>query len=70
MLLPSPQVINDLIIEECDEGFILSAKDNTECAAWLAHYNETEELRKEFEDWFVGLLQNRLEELQQSDNEN
>lgn len=70
MLLPSPQVIDDLIVEEYDGGLLLSAKDNTECAAWLAHYNETEELRKEFEEWFVGILQDRLEELQQNGNEN
>lgn len=70
MLLPSPQVIDDLIVEEYDGTFLLSAKDNTECASWLAHYSKTEKLRKEFEEWFVGILQNRLDELQQSDNEN
>lgn len=70
MLLPSPQVIDDLIVEEYDGGLLLSANDNTECAAWLAHYSKTKKLRKEFEEWFVGILQNRLEEFQQNGNEN
>lgn len=53
---PSPEALDDLTVEDSEEGFSLSAPDNTECAAWLAYYNQTEELREQFNREFLAAI--------------
>jgi len=53
---PSPQALEDLTVEDAEEGLSLSAPDGTECAAWLSYYNETEERREEFNQAFTAVL--------------
>ena len=61
---PSPEAIDDLTIEETEEGFELQAPDGTECARWLSYYSRTEELHKTFEAAFVEVLKQHLENLE------
>jgi len=50
MKWPTPESFKDLTILELPNGggFEFSAPEGTECANWLNHYNQTEELKKEF----------------------
>jgi hypothetical protein len=67
MWWPSPEAIESLFVEDAENGFILSAPDNTECGAWLQYWNQTEEHQKIFEEAFVEMLRSYLNKL---DNEN
>lgn len=60
-----PKDLDDLTVEEVEGGFDLSAPDGTECAAWLSYYNQTEELRQTFNDAFVEMLMEHLENLKE-----
>lgn len=60
-----PKDLDDLTVEEVEGGFDLSAPDGTECAAWLSYYNQTEELRQTFNDAFVEMLREHLENLEE-----
>jgi len=53
---PHPDSISDLIVEDCEVGFELSAKDGTECAQWLSYYSQNKELHEKFEKAFVEML--------------
>lgn len=53
---PSPDVLDDLIIEEIPEGFSLSAPDGTECSAWLGYYMESEERQEQFNKCFLDAI--------------
>jgi len=55
---PLPGAIDDLTVEETEGGFTLSAPDDTECAAWLQHWNATEERREVFQAEFETALTN------------
>ena len=63
MWWPSPEALNDLTVEETEEGFDLSAPTGSECGLWLAHFSETEELRQEFQTKFNNCLLNYIKEL-------
>jgi hypothetical protein len=60
---PHPDSISDLIVEDCDEGFNLSAPDGTECAEWLWYYSQSEELHEKFETAFTQMLSDYLTSL-------
>jgi hypothetical protein len=53
---PHPEAFQDLTVEDTEEGFTLSAPDNTECAEWLAHWDQDEAHHKIFEDMFIQVL--------------
>lgn len=57
---PHPDSISDLIVEDCDEGFNLSAPDGTECAEWLWYYSQSGELHEKFEKAFTQMLSDYL----------
>jgi hypothetical protein len=67
MWWPSPEAIKDLFIEDTEEGFTLSAPDDTECGAWLQYWGQTQEHEKIFERAFVEMLSSYLKQLE---NEN
>lgn len=66
---PSPEAFDDLTVEDAEHGFTLSAPDGTECAAWLDHYNQTDELREQFNEAFTACLKQHLERLENGSQE-
>jgi len=60
---PHPDSISDLVVEDCEVGFELSAKDGTECAEWLSYYSQSKELHEKFEKAFTQMLADHLEYL-------
>lgn len=56
MWWPSPEAFDDLTVEDAEYGFDLSAPDGTECAEWLAYWNQDEAHHKVFEEQFVEIL--------------
>ena len=53
---PHPDAFNDLEVSDIEEGWQLSAPDDTECAEWLAFWDQDEEHHKVFEDEFIHVL--------------
>lgn len=56
MWWPSPQSFDDLIVEDAENGFTLSAPDDTECGEWLAYWNQDEAHHEAFESAFTQIL--------------
>jgi hypothetical protein len=56
MWWPSPEALNDLIVEDAEYGFDLSAPDGTECAEWLAYWAQDESHHKVFEEQLIEIL--------------
>ena len=56
MWWPSPDAFEDLMVEDTETGFDLSAPDGSECGDWLAHWNQDEAHHKVFEQQFVHIL--------------
>lgn len=53
---PSPDAFNDLTVTDIDDGWQLSAPDDTELAVWLGHWNQDEEHHAIFQETFVRAL--------------
>ncbi len=53
---PHPDAFEDLTVEDVEEGFTLSAPDDTECAEWLTYWSQDEAHHKVFEDEFIRVL--------------
>lgn len=53
---PHPDAFNDLTVTDTDDGWELSAPDDTELAAWLTYWNQDEEHHDLFQDNFVRTL--------------
>jgi hypothetical protein len=58
MWWPSPSAFDDLTVEDAENGFDLSAPDDTECGEWLAFWAQDEAHHKIFEDEFTAVLRN------------
>jgi hypothetical protein len=58
MWWPSPSAFDDLTVEDAENGFDLSAPDDTECGEWLAFWAQDEAHHKIFEDEFIEVLRN------------
>lgn len=56
MWWPSLEAFDDLTVEDTEEGFTLEAPDDTECAEWLAYWDQDEAHHKIFEDEFIKVL--------------
>jgi hypothetical protein len=56
MWWPSPEAFEDLTVEDAEHGFDLSAPDGTECAEWLAYWDQDETHHKVFEEEFTKIL--------------
>ena len=70
---PSPEAFEDLVVEDSDTGFLLSAPDDTECGEWLAYWNQNEEFHTLFEQEFTKVLrvyaQSILEKYGETENQ-
>jgi len=69
---PHPDSFSEIVVEDTEEGFTLSAPDESEAGQWLAYYNSTEELHAQFNQEFTKALMNHLEycESQETPNDN
>ena len=56
MWWPSPDAFEDLVVEDAEYGFVLSAPDGTECAEWLAFWNQDANHHVQFEEEFIKAL--------------
>ena len=61
MWWPHPDAFDDLTVTDTEEGFELSAPDDSECGFWIGYYNSTQELHEEFETAFVQTLRDAAE---------
>ena len=60
---PSPDAFEDLTVEDTDEGFTLTAPDDTECGEWLAHWNQSPEHIELFTEAFTEALTNNIDNI-------
>jgi hypothetical protein len=67
---PHPDSLKDLVVEEVDHGFDLSAPDDSECGQWLAYFTSTPELNQLFQEKFIESLLNYIESLDNGQVEN
>jgi hypothetical protein len=58
---PSPEAFDDLTVEDTEEGFTLTAPDETECGEWLAYWNQSPEHIELFTGAFTEALKNNLD---------
>lgn len=64
MWWPSPEALNDLTITDIDNGWQLSAPDDTELASWLNYWDQDEEHQEFFNVEFVSALLSHLERIE------
>ncbi len=70
MWWPSPEALQDLQVEDWDEGFTLSAPDGTACAEWLSFWTQSEERHRIFVKAFEEMLRNYLNILKNQHGKN
>jgi hypothetical protein len=70
MWWPSPEAFEDLIVEDAEHGFDLSAPDGTECGEWLAFWDQDEAHHTVFEEEFTTVLRNHANQFLESNGEN
>ena len=58
MWWPSPEAFNDLEVTDIEEGWQLSAPDDTELAEWLNYWSQDDEHHVFFEKAFLEVLIN------------
>jgi DUF438 domain-containing protein len=56
----SLEAFDDITVEDTEEGFALTAPDESEAGKWLAHYNSTEELHAQFTQELTKALMDRV----------
>jgi hypothetical protein len=69
MWWPSPSAFSDLTVEDTEEGFSLEAPDGSECASWIAYWDQDEEHRKFFEKEFTKVLIDYVQTLENQHGE-
>ena len=70
MWWPSPEALEDLVVEDAEHGFDLSAPDDTECGEWLAFWSQDEAHHKIFEEEFTAVLRNYANRVLENHGEN
>jgi hypothetical protein len=66
---PDLESLEDLVVENTEEGFLLSAPDGTLCSDWLAYWSESPEREAIFSREFQKVLLNHLEILTNGNGE-
>ena len=54
---PHPDSFSELTVEDSEDGFELSAPDDSEIAKWLSYYNSSDELRAQFNIELINAIQ-------------
>jgi hypothetical protein len=57
---PNPDSFYEVVVEDTEEGFALTAPDKSEAGQWLAYYNSTEELHAQFNQELIKALMDRV----------
>ncbi len=70
MWWPSPEALQDLQVEDWEEGFHLSAPNGTACAEWLSFWTQSEEHKQIFNEAFEEMLCSYLDTLENQHGEN
>ncbi len=70
MWWPSPEALQDLQVEDWEEGFHLSAPDGTACAEWLNFWTQSKEHEQIFNQAFEEMLRIYLDTLENQHGEN
>ena len=66
---PDLESLEDLVVEDTEEGFLLSAPDGTLCSDWLAYWSESPKREAIFSQEFQKVLLNHLNTLTENDGE-
>jgi hypothetical protein len=66
---PSPEAIQNLVVEDVEGGFDLSAPDDSECGLWLSYWNQSPEHVQTFSDAFTEMLRSYLDTLKDENGE-
>lgn len=66
MWWPHLDSMSDLIIEDTETGWSLSAPEDTECANWLSYFSQSEEHRSFFEEHFNEMLLTYCKKLEEN----
>lgn len=64
MWWPSPETLSDLVVEDAEGGFSLSAPEDTECSAWLEYWSQSPEHQEFFCQQFLTVLTAYLKSLE------
>lgn len=70
MWWPSPEALQDLQVEDWEEGFHLSAPDGTACAEWLNFWTQSKEHEQIFSQAFEEMLRIYLDTLENQHGKN
>jgi hypothetical protein len=70
MWWPSPEAFNDLVVEDAEYGFVLSAPDDSECGEWLAYWNQDAAHHVMFEEQFTEVLTQYANKILDQNGEN
>jgi len=66
----SLKAFDDITVEDTEEGFALTAPDESEAGKWLAHYNSTKELHAQFTEEITKALRDRVKHYDTESNQN
>ena len=66
---PDLESLEDLVVEDTGEGFLLSAPDGTLCSNWLAYWSESPEREAIFSQEIQQVLLDHLEILTNGNGE-
>jgi hypothetical protein len=58
---PHPDSLLDLKVEDVEDGYDLSAPDNTECGDWLSYWSQSPEHVQVFTDAFTEALKSHID---------
>jgi hypothetical protein len=58
---PHPAALQDLTVEDVEDGYDLSAPANTECWDWLSYWSQSPEHHKVFTDAFIETLKAHID---------
>jgi hypothetical protein len=67
---PHPDAFEDLTVEGAEEGYTLSAPDDSECGEWLSYWSQDEAHHKVFETEFIQVLTDQANKTLETHGEN
>jgi hypothetical protein len=57
---PHPDSFSELTVKDSEDGWELSAPDESEVGDWISYYSSTEELKAQFNEEFIKALMDRV----------
>jgi hypothetical protein len=59
---PHPDSFSELTVKDSEDGWELSAPDESEVGDWISYYSSTEELKTQFNHEFLKALVERVKD--------